>query len=98
MCQMQLLQNMLCPAAILVCSLCALVSAYLMMLLEIVQLLNQSTLFSLFHPLLCPAPWSHESHSFACYPVHTKLLSKFLYLFLKFVLAVCVAQHIEQQL
>ncbi len=39
MCQMQLLQNMLCPAAILVCSLCASVPAYLMVLLEIVQLL-----------------------------------------------------------
>ena len=50
MCQMQPLQNMLCPAAILVCILCALVPAYLMMLLESVQLLIRALCFYCFIP------------------------------------------------
>ena len=60
MCQMQLLQNVLCPAAILVCSLCALVSAYLMMLPEIVQLLTRALCFRYFIPC-CVLPLGHMS-------------------------------------
>ncbi len=55
MCQMQLLRIMLCPAAILVCSLCALVPAYLMTLLESVQLLMRAPCFCRF--ILCCVPF-----------------------------------------
>ena len=50
MCQMQLLQILLRPAAMFVCSLCALVPTYLMMLLEIVQLLVRALYFRCLIP------------------------------------------------
>ena len=51
MCQMQLLQIMLCPAAILVCCLCASNTAYLLVLLVSVQLLIRAPCFC--HFILC---------------------------------------------